>query len=145
VVARTRRRGDSLTAGKAWAAARQRDDDRTLGAPQFAIVGVRAVPYATAVAIAIELIHGVHRLARLLRHTSFEAEEQRRQGMQATIERDTTQLMTRRQVVVDVAPERLTTPYRAPLATFLALVASGRASACTAQMVDRDNLMGAHA
>ena len=63
--------------------------------------------------------------------------------MQATIERDTPQQVIRLKVVTEAPPGRTATPYRAPLATFLALVASGRASACAAQ-ADDNELVGAH-
>lgn len=49
--------------------------------------------------------------------------------MQATIERESSFAMARRRVVVDVITQEASRPYRAPLATFLALAASARATA----------------
>ena len=65
--------------------------------------------------------------------------------MQATIERKTTQIIPRRQVVVDSVTAGPTILYRAPLATFLVLVASGRATACAAEQVERDALVESRA
>lgn len=52
--------------------------------------------------------------------------------MQATIEREVTPAAAARRLVVKTAPSEEARPYKAPLATFLVLAASGRASARTA-------------
>ena len=51
--------------------------------------------------------------------------------MQSTIERATILVNPRRSVRLEVPEEESSSAYKAPLATFLALVASARASACS--------------
>ena len=63
--------------------------------------------------------------------------------MQAIIEReserDAAPAIPRRQVVVDSVTSEAPRPYKAPLATFLALMASARASAQACAADDEDN------
>lgn len=51
--------------------------------------------------------------------------------MQATIERAATSVLPQRCVPPDMSVQDTPIPYKAPLATFLVLVASARASACS--------------
>ncbi len=76
---------------------------------------------------ATELIWGVEALAHLLRHTIVVTADEEEKFMQATIERELTPTAAGRRVVAKTTTRAEGGPYRAPLATFLALAASGRA------------------
>lgn len=61
------------------------------------------------------------------------------------MERETTPVMARRQLVSDAVTKELSRPYRAPLATFLVLAAAGRAdrqAAEDAEAEQRDLVSG---
>ena len=66
--------------------------------------------------------------------------------MQATIEREVSAAAPRRCAVIRAITQELVTPYRAPMATFLNLVASARASAnrdAGSAALDREMVAGA--